>query len=105
MEEPLSIAFLKAYAADPLLKNKKHYLPEIPEATGKTVGIVGGGPAGLTAAYFLKSFGHDVTIYEAMPKMGRMLRYGIPEYRLPKIVLDAEIAEIASLGVRMKKRR
>jgi formate dehydrogenase major subunit len=102
VEEPLSIAFLKAYAADTLLKNKKHYLPEIPEATGKTVGIVGGGPAGLTAAYFLKSFGHDVTIYEAMPKMGGMLRYGIPEYRLPKIVLDAEIAEIASLGVRMK---
>jgi formate dehydrogenase major subunit len=102
VEEPLSIAFLKSYAADTLLKNKKHYLPEIPEPTGKTVGIVGGGPAGLTAAYFLKTFGHDVTIYEALPKMGGMLRYGIPEYRLPKKVLDAEIAEIVSLGVRMK---
>lgn len=102
VEEPLSIAFLKSYAADTLLKNKHHYLPEIPDATGKSVGIVGGGPAGLTAAYFLKTLGHDVTMYEAMPKMGGMLRYGIPEYRLPKMILDAEIAEIASLGIKMK---
>ncbi len=71
-------------------------------ATGKRVGIIGGGPGGLTAAYYLSLKGHRVTIVDAMPQMGGMLRYGIPEYRLPKKVLDEEIAEIASLGVEMK---
>ncbi len=102
VEEPISIAYIKMYAGDALLNANKHYLPPIAADTGKSVGIIGGGPAGLTAAYFLRSFGHDVTIYEAMPKMGGMLRYGIPEYRLPKKILDAEIAEIASMGVKMK---
>ena len=60
--------------------------------------VIGGGPAGLTAAYHLRAKGHDVTIYDAMPKMGGMLRYGIPEYRLPKAVLDKEIDLIAGLG-------
>ena len=64
--------------------------------------IIGGGPGGLTAAYYLSLKGHRVTIVDAMPKMGGMLRYGIPEYRLPKRVLDEEIDEIASLGVEMK---
>ena len=100
VEEPISIAFLKAFAADNVLRDGS-YIPEKKPATGKSVGIVGGGPAGLTAAYYLALEGHDVTIYDAMPKMGGMLRYGIPEYRLPKSVLDAEIAEIKSLGVTM----
>lgn len=65
------------------------------------ISIVGGGPAGLTAAYFLRTMGHSVAIYDAMPKMGGMLRYGIPQYRLPKEVLDQEIAAIANLGVTM----
>lgn len=101
VEEPISIAYLKSFAADNVLKSGDHVLPEIKAASGKTVGIVGGGPAGLTAAYFLASEGHKVTIYDAMPKMGGMLRYGIPEYRLPKAVLDTEIEEIRSLGVEM----
>jgi len=62
---------------------------------------VGGGPAGLTAAYFLRRYGHAVTIYDQQPKMGGMLRYGIPEYRLPKAVLDREIQIIADSGVEM----
>ena len=99
VEEPISIAYLKAFAADEVLKSEKHVLPEIKSSTGKTVGIIGGGPAGLSAAFKLVQCGHKVTIYDKMPKMGGMLRYGIPEYRLPKKVLDAEIAEIASLGV------
>ena len=61
--------------------------------------IVGAGPAGLTAAYFLAKAGHAVVVYEAMPQGGGMLRYGIPEYRLPKAVLDKEIALIADMGV------
>ena len=63
-------------------------MPEVSDSTGKSVGIIGGGPAGLTAAYFLAVKGHKVTVYDAMPKMGGMLRYGIPQYRLPKEVLD-----------------
>lgn len=101
VEEPISIAYLKAFAADEVLKSGSHVLPEKKEPTGKTVGIIGGGPAGLSAAYKLVQNGHAVTIYDKMPKMGGMLRYGIPEYRLPKAVLDEEISEIASLGVEM----
>lgn len=102
VEEPISIAFLKAFAADEDLKSGNKFIPEVAPATGKTVGIIGGGPAGLTAAYFLAVKGHKVTIYDAMDKMGGMLRYGIPQYRLPKEVLDMEIDTISSLGVEMK---
>ncbi len=102
VEEPISIAFLKSFAADEDLKSDDKFMPEIAESTGKSVGIIGGGPAGLTAAYFLAVKGHKVTVYDAMPKMGGMLRYGIPQYRLPKEVLDMEIASIAELGVEMK---
>ncbi len=101
VEEPISIAYLKAFAADEVLRNGKHILPEKKASSGKTVGIIGGGPAGLSAAYKLIQQGHSVTIYDKMPKMGGMLRYGIPEYRLPKKVLDNEIEEIRSLGVEM----
>ncbi|MBQ3537923.1 MAG: FAD-dependent oxidoreductase, partial [Clostridia bacterium] len=101
VEEPISIAYLKAFAADEVLKSGNHVLPEIKKPSGKSVGIIGGGPAGLSAAYKLAQEGHKVTIYDKMPKMGGMLRYGIPEYRLPKAVLDAEIEEIKSLGVEM----
>lgn len=102
VEEPISIAFLKAFAGDKDLASENPFVPEIAADTGKSVGIIGGGPAGLTAAYFLRKNGHAVTIYEAMPKLGGMLRYGIPEYRLPKAVLDAEIKAIADMGVEMK---
>ncbi|MBE6734177.1 MAG: FAD-binding protein [Ruminococcaceae bacterium] len=102
VEEPMSIAFLKYFAADKDLASDDTYMPEVAEPTGKTVAIIGGGPAGLTAAYFLSVKGHKVTIFDAMPRMGGMLRYGIPEYRLPKAVLDREIALIEALGVEMK---
>ena len=101
VEQPLSIAFLKSFAADKVLAEGS-YLPEKEKDSGKSVAIVGGGPAGLTAAYYLALKGHAVTVFDAMPEMGGMLRYGIPEYRLPKKVLDAEIAEIESLGVALK---
>lgn len=102
VEEPISIAFLKSFAADIDLKSDDRFMPETAPATGKTVGIIGGGPAGLTAAYFLAVKGYKVTVYDAMPKMGGMLRYGIPQYRLPKEVLDMEIDSIAQLGVEMQ---
>ena len=101
VEEPISIAFLKAYAADKVLSSGKHILASVKKDTGKKVCIIGGGPAGLTSAYYLRLKGHSVTVFDKMPKMGGMLRYGIPEYRLPKKVLDEEVKEIASLGVEM----
>ena len=98
-EGPVAIAALKQYAADHDLASGNPFLPEVAPATGKKVAIVGAGPAGLTAAWFLARKGHAVTIYDMMPKAGGMLRYGIPQYRLPKEVLDEEIALIEKLGV------
>ena len=100
VEEPINIAQLKAFAADMDLKSDS-YLPECKPASGKTVAIIGGGPAGLTAAYYLTIMGHSVTVYDMMDKMGGMLRYGIPQYRLPKEVLDKEIAIIEKAGVKL----
>lgn len=101
VDEPISIAFLKSFVGGIDL-NGVPYTPEIEPDTNKKVAIIGGGPAGLTAAYFLRQKGHSVTIYEQMEKMGGMLRYGIPEYRLPKAVLDKEIKLIEDMGVTLK---
>lgn len=101
VEEPISIAHLKFFAADKDLEADT-FVPEIASDSGKRVAVIGGGPAGLTAAYFLRLKGHSVTVFDAMSKMGGMLRYGIPSYRLSKAVLDREIKEIADLGVEMK---
>ena len=100
VEEPINIAQLKAFAADMDLKSDS-YVPECTPASGKTVAVIGGGPAGLTAAYYLTIMGHSVTVYDMMDKMGGMLRYGIPQYRLPKEVLDKEIAIIEKAGVKL----
>ncbi len=100
VEEPISIAQLKSFAADIDLHADDVFTPEIEKETGKTIAIIGGGPGGLSAAYFLRKSGHAVTIYDAMPKMGGMLRYGIPEYRLPKSVVDEEATLIEQMGVR-----
>lgn len=102
VEEPISIAFLKAFAADKVLASGNKYKIETGADTGKRVAIIGGGPAGLTAAFKLREYGHAVTIFDQQPKMGGMLRYGIPQYRLPKEVLDEEIAIIEEAGVLMK---
>ena len=100
VEEPINIAQLKAFAADMDLKSDS-YMPDVMVRTGKKVAIIGGGPAGLTAAYYLAIMGHSVTVYDMMEKMGGMLRYGIPQYRLPKEVLDKEIAIIEKTGVKL----
>lgn len=99
-DEPVSINQLKRFAADYEMTSGKRLPISIAPLTNKHVAIVGGGPAGLSCAYFLRRLGHAVTIFEAMPKLGGMLRYGIPEYRLPKKVLDWEIEGILNLGIK-----
>ncbi len=101
-DEPLSIAYLKAFAADMDMKFETPFTEKPQEQSGKMVSIIGGGPAGLSAAYYLGLKGHAVTVYDSMPEMGGMLRYGIPQYRLPKEVLAKEIEAIKNIGVTMK---
>lgn len=101
VEEPINIAQLKAFAADVDL-NGESYIPDCLDDTGKKVAIIGGGPAGLSAGFYLRQLGHKVVIFDMMDKMGGMLRYGIPEYRLPKEVLDKEISIIKKTGVEFK---
>ena len=98
VDEPIAIQSLKRFASDVDLSGEK-FIPECDPETGKSVAVIGGGPLGLSAAYFLRQKGHHVTVFESMPKAGGMLRYGIPEYRLPKSELDEEIDTIASMGV------
>jgi len=101
LEEAVAIKELKRFAADRdngLWKQNSKILP----STGKQVAIVGSGPAGLTAAFYLAKLGHKVTVFEALPTAGGMMRVGIPRYRLPAEVLDKEIKEIEDVGVEIK---
>jgi formate dehydrogenase beta subunit len=100
--DPVNINNLKRFVADKEMSSGERITPYKAPDTGKRVAIVGGGPAGLTCAYYLARYGHKPTIFEAMPKLGGMLRYGIPEYRLPKDVLDWEIQGIVEMGVEAK---
>jgi len=101
-EDPVNINHLKRFVADLEMDRGGDELPYIAPRTDKRVAIIGGGPAGLTCAYYLARLGHSPTIFEAMPKLGGMLRYGIPEYRLPKATLDWEISQILRLGVEVR---
>jgi formate dehydrogenase major subunit len=100
IEEPIAIANLKYFVADADLLGANPYIPEIKPATGKKAAVVGAGPAGLTAAFYLARDGHQVEVFDAMPRGGGMLRYGIPEYRLPKAIVDKEIDLISRMGVK-----
>ncbi|HBD94312.1 MAG: hypothetical protein A2015_00130 [Spirochaetes bacterium GWF1_31_7] len=101
VEEPVAIDYLKRFVADMDLASGNPYMPLKKPSIGKKVAIVGGGPAGLAAAYYLIQDGVDVEIFEAQNTLGGMLLYGIPEYRLPKEVLAKEIATIIDLGVKV----
>ncbi len=96
VDDAVNIRALKRYAVD-----QAGDVPQPPcaPATGKKVAVIGGGPGGLSAAYYLALMGHSVTVYEKRKALGGMLRYGIPDYRFPRTLLDAEIASILSLGI------
>jgi formate dehydrogenase major subunit len=99
IDEPIAICQLKRFVADTELLGQGVPTPSLAPANWKKVAIIGSGPAGLSAAYYLRREGHDVTIYESLPKAGGMLRYGIPDYRLPPDILDKEIKAITDMGV------
>ncbi len=101
VDESISIAKLKRFVADHVYENYGEEIkPEhVPSTTGKKVAIIGAGPAGLSAAYDLKTFGYDVTVFEKLPVVGGMMAVGIPEYRLPRATLEREIEFVRGVGV------
>jgi len=99
IDYPINIRGLKRYAVDHCGNVP---VPECAEPTGKKIAVIGAGPGGLSAAYYLSLMGHKVTIYEQRKKLGGMLRYGIPNYRLPRERLDEEINSILSTGIEVK---
>ena len=102
VDEAIAIRQLKRYAADEDLNDFWSYIPEKAAASGKRVAIVGAGPSGLTCGYYLSNLGHEVTVFEAAPEAGGWLRYGIPEYRLPKDILDSEIELMCANGMKIE---
>ena len=102
LDEAVGIDYIKRYIADLDLGEANPWRPFVPPANGKQVAVVGAGPAGLSCAYYLAIKGYGVQMFESLPEAGGMLRYGIPEYRLPKEVLDLEINQILDLGVNLK---
>jgi len=106
VEHPITICQLHRFMADQTIDEEQTgelLLPVEPKAdTGKKIAIVGGGPAGLAAAFYARLEGHSVKIFEALPKPGGMLRYGIPSYRLPRDLLDKEINVLWRLGVELQ---
>ena len=98
VDDALNIRALKRYAVDQAGEVPQ---PDCAPATGKKVAVIGGGPGGLSAAYYLALMGHKVTVYEKRQRLGGMMRYGIPSYRLPREKLDQDIQAILSLGIQV----
>lgn len=101
MGDPVSIGRLERFVAD-WERRRGYEVPEVPDSTGRKVAVVGAGPAGLTAAADLAKLGHQAVVFEALHKPGGVLIYGIPEFRLPKDIVEAEAEYVQKLGVEMK---
>ena len=97
----VGIDYMKRFASDTDLASENKFVPETDPSSGKKVAVIGAGPGGLSAAWFLQIKGHEVDIFEASPNPGGMLRYGIPPYRLPNDLLDAEVNNITELGCKI----
>lgn len=103
LDKSVAIGRIERFVADWERAKGKMSVPDIAPSTGKKVGIVGSGPAGLTAAADVRKAGHEVVLFEAFHKLGGVMIYGIPEFRLPKEILDKEIDNLLSMGVQIKK--
>ncbi len=101
-DDPVSINQLKRFCSDWVMNEATPVRIPVAPDTGYKVAIVGGGPSGLSAAYFLRRLGHQVKIFEWLPELGGMIYYGIPEYRLPKKILGKDVQRILDLGVEVK---
>ena len=102
VDEPISIRFLKRFMADYELKNGRQKAQPLPITKKQKVAVIGAGPSGIACAYDLVRMGYAVTVFEAAPAVGGLLRYGIPEYRLPNSIVDNEIGYVQDLGVEIK---
>jgi glutamate synthase (NADPH/NADH) small chain len=100
--DPVCIGNLERFVADYEREHGDVYIPDIPEKTGHKIAVVGSGPAGLTVAGDLEKMGHEVTIFETLHKAGGVLVYGIPEFRLPKAIVQSEVDYLIKLGVKLE---
>lgn len=105
VDEPVAINAVKRFAADWDRAREQPWLPAVAPPSGRTVAVVGSGPSGLAAAYYLAIAGHAVTVYEKQDRPGGMLRYGIPDYRLPTDALDHDVDVVRALGVEIRTGR
>ena len=102
IDEPVSIRALHRFLADLDLKQSTRYMPDLKDKKDDKVAVIGSGPAGLTCAYYLAKKGYHVTVFEKASVVGGMLSFGIPAYRLPRDIIEAEIQVIRDMGVEMK---
>jgi NADPH-dependent glutamate synthase beta subunit-like oxidoreductase len=102
VDEPVAIDSIKRFVADLDLNSETRYIPEIKPKRKEKVAVIGSGPAGLTCGYYLAIEGYQVTVFEKLPVLGGMLTVGIPSYRLPRDIIEAEIQVIRELGVQFK---
>ena len=98
-DEPVAIDSIKRFLADLDLNSQTRFVPEIKDKRDEKVAVIGSGPAGLTCAYYLAIEGYRVTVFEKLPVLGGMLTVGIPSYRLPKEIIEAEIQVMRDMGV------
>ena len=102
VDEPIAIEYLHRFLADVDLSKEEAYIPKIKDPRDEKIAIIGAGPAGLTSAYYLRKQGYQVTVFEKLPVTGGMMSVGIPEYRLPREIIAAEVQAIKNMGVEIK---